>query len=197
MLIGYAAGSAEPSSDLVVATHLALCPACRRAIADLEAVGGELLAALPPPAPISGLDAVLARIADPPPPPVLPRGGDPRIPEPLRSLVGPFAAAPWLEGEGGLRAIDLPLGGRFAILPAGSSVPYHTHSGRELVLVLTGAFEDGRADYRRGDVSVADPTVFHDMRILPDEPCIALVVREGPVLGLSADGTVAGPLPGY
>jgi len=47
-LLEYASGAAPEPIALLVATHLALCPACRHVTAELEAVGGALLETLPP-----------------------------------------------------------------------------------------------------------------------------------------------------
>ena len=47
-LLDYASGALPEPMALLIATHLALCPACRRTVAELEAVGGALLEALPP-----------------------------------------------------------------------------------------------------------------------------------------------------
>lgn len=205
MLLGYAAGAADTSLDLVVVTHLALCPRCRRIVEAFEHIGGTLLgetapAALPPDA----LDHVLARIAAPAVRDSAgsqraPRGGDPRIPEPLRSILGPLDEVPWI-AVGGTRVVGLPAIGpdaRLAVLPPGFAVPFHTHRGRELLLVVTGAFEDGHARFVRGDVSVADEAMQHDMRILPGDDCIALVVRDAPVHEVLGDGSRGPVIPGY
>ena len=43
ILLDYADGSLGEPAALVIATHLAFCPACRHQVADLEAIGGALL----------------------------------------------------------------------------------------------------------------------------------------------------------
>src|SRR5690242_15819255 len=43
ILLSYASGDLAEPLALVVATHLALCPTCRGAVDDLEALGGVLL----------------------------------------------------------------------------------------------------------------------------------------------------------
>src|SRR5207245_3768 len=47
LLIEYAAGSLDEATALLVATHLALCPDCRRPVRRAEAVGGALLESAP------------------------------------------------------------------------------------------------------------------------------------------------------
>ena len=47
LLLDYATGTLADPFALIVATHMALCPACRREVAALEAVGGALLEQAP------------------------------------------------------------------------------------------------------------------------------------------------------
>ncbi len=94
LLLAYAAGNLSEGWSLAVATHLALCPQCRRKLAKAEAVGGAMLetleAATVEP---SALDAVMTRI-DTEPLPEATRSapakteGDLTFPEPLRSYLG-------------------------------------------------------------------------------------------------------------
>ena len=48
ILVSYASGSLPEAWSLLVATHLALCPSCRKAAADAEELGGALLDTLAP-----------------------------------------------------------------------------------------------------------------------------------------------------
>ena len=43
LLFAYAGGGLDEAKSLVVATHLALCPACRHLVADAEILGGTLI----------------------------------------------------------------------------------------------------------------------------------------------------------
>jgi putative transcriptional regulator len=65
-LVDYASGALPEPLALLVATHLALCPRCRRATAELEAVGGALLEGLAP-APLAAdrRPRALARLENP------------------------------------------------------------------------------------------------------------------------------------
>ena len=65
LLLSYAAGTLDEASSLLVATHLALCPHCRSRNLAADAVGGELLDALPPAELSPGLmESVLAQLGD-------------------------------------------------------------------------------------------------------------------------------------
>ena len=43
LLVSYAAGSLAEGWSIAVATHLALCPSCRRRLSVAESIGGEML----------------------------------------------------------------------------------------------------------------------------------------------------------
>jgi putative transcriptional regulator len=66
MLFDYATGMLAEGVALAVATHAAMCPACRSAVEQLEAVGGVLLEEIEPePVGEDLLAAVLARLDEP------------------------------------------------------------------------------------------------------------------------------------
>ena len=48
LLLAYAAGDLGEAWSLLIATHLALCPVCRGAVRDAEAIGGALIDELAP-----------------------------------------------------------------------------------------------------------------------------------------------------
>ena len=189
-IAAYANGEAPEAEALLVATHLALCPACRGEVARLEAVGGATLESLEPAAPLD-LDAMLARLDEPEPAPMVaprpraaPTGQLAVFPEPLRSYVADFDGLPWKTRIPGVRTAELGLSlgevpVRLSVLRPGLKLPKHTHAGRELTLVLQGGFENGHGHYARGDIEVGLPDHVHAMVIDPGDPCIALSVNEG------------------
>lgn len=190
ILVAYAAGRTVPAVSLVVACHATLCPECRETIADLEAMGGELLAREAAAGEPDGdlVDALLQRLdgetqvrdetAHGP-------TGDGILPAPLFELTGPLDSVRWKTVLPGVKVHDLPL--RFGSQPVrlkladpGLGVAPHGHAGRELDLVLTGGLRDLTRDaqYERGDMEVADEEVSHTLKILDDEPCLVLSVNE-------------------
>jgi putative transcriptional regulator len=195
-LLDYAAGSLGEPAGLIVATHLALCPACRRQVGALEAIGGALLDRLPAGrADPDGLTRLLARL-DEPAPAVPPEPAPPEpatldeatrhlVPEPLRHHLGAsLADLPWQRVTRGLDAYDLPLdrpGFRMRLLRirAGAAIPRHGHSGVESVLVLGGGFTDERGHYARGDLGISDTSIVHRPVADPDGDCLCLIVVEG------------------
>jgi putative transcriptional regulator len=181
LLIEYAAGSLHEAKSLLVATHLALCPACRKAVEDGEIVGGALLQsstylvnAGDPREPTSGQNSRETRRAA--------TSNDP-LPNPLRDYVGtPFAEIKWTPVWRGLAEYPLPgFGGgvRLLSIPGGGRMPRHTHEADELTLVLQGAFGDFTGHYTRGDVATADPSIDHRPHADAGERCICLAVEDG------------------
>lgn len=188
LLTGYAAGTLPEAFDLVIATHLSLSDESRAALGAHEAVGGCLLDDTQEVAMGAGaLGATLARIragtGDAPAAPS--PGAQPGVfPAPLRAYVGgDVEAVKWRPLGGGVRQAILPTRDRDATvrllyIPAGQAVPDHGHHGRELTLVLQGAFSDAVARFARGDLEYADEDLEHQPVAEPGEDCICLAATD-------------------
>lgn len=191
-LIEYASGSLSEGWSLAVASHLSLCPQCRRRLAAIEGAAGALLEK----AEQSGdqdeawlrfkqrsIDLKAEEIK------VSPVQGRPTavLPEPLRSYVGgDLAELKWRAlGRGAYQILidteDKETQVRLLRIPAGKPVPEHTHEGRELTLVLAGSFHDGEDLFARGDIEEADGDLLHTPTATPGEDCICLAVTEAPL----------------
>lgn len=192
LLIAYAAGSQAEPLALIVATHLALCPRCRREVARLEDLGGVLLEAQEAEALHEGsLERVLARLdAAAPEAPAQPfherAQVDPRIPRPLRDYLGAgLEQLEWKSHRGLDEAELLPefpdFRTRLMRIKSGTAMPAHTHEGTELTLVLAGGFSDQHGHFLRGDVAEADASVDHKPVADLGEDCICLAVTDGPL----------------
>jgi putative transcriptional regulator len=185
-LLDYASGASPEPVALLVATHLALCPGCRRAIAELEAVGGALLEELPPePVNDDSFARLLARLDRPAPAVPAVSSGDPILPQPLRDYIGSLDRVAWRR-FGPVYEVRLLTGfdrltTRLVRIRPGSVMPRHTHAGSELSLVLQGGFSDVTGHYRRGDVAEADREVDHRPVVDADEECLCLAVTDAPV----------------
>lgn len=189
VLIDYAGGALCEGAALAVATHLAFCPCCRDAVADLDAVGGALLEELEPDPLAPGcLDALMARIdresiGAQPPHPAPTATTDPRLPAPLRGyLRGPLERQRWRFLQPGMRGLDLRAGGTASVrllrLAGGVRVPRHTHDGLELTVVLEGGFSDAFGAFGPGDMAVGDGTIDHSPQSDP-EGCLCLAATIG------------------
>lgn len=191
ILLEYAAGTLAEGFSIAVATHLALCPECRAQYRLIESAGGALLETIDPTdAGEESWETLKARIADAPRPAserrVRVSGTAPVLPEPLRSYVGSDAdRIRWKSLPGGAQFIIPTRDGRSVArllrIPAGQPVPEHTHRGREMTLVLSGAFRDGDEVFSRGDIEVADGSVTHQPVATPEAECICLAVTEAPL----------------
>jgi putative transcriptional regulator len=135
-----------------------------------------------------------------------------RLPAPLARHVAAFAAgARWRFRVPGVRAIELPTsasssaslsasssssssageGGPRVQLVAfkpGVTIPPHGHGGTEHVVVFSGAIEEDGRRFARGDIATRAVGERHEQRIAAGEPCIALVVNEGPLVPLTLRG---------
>jgi putative transcriptional regulator len=198
-LLDYATGRASEPVGLIVATHLALCPACRRQVRGFEAIGGALLndlsAAVAPDIDTRtdhGLARVLARLDEPEPADAAPAARASfddatrrLVPEPLRSALGvDLDAIAWRRVARGLDEHVLPLDRpgfktRLLRIRRGAAIPRHGHRGTESVLVLDGGFADETGHYGRGDVGVSDEGVVHRPVADEDGDCLCLIVVEG------------------
>lgn len=193
VLLEYASGSQHEPLALLVATHLALCPACRAEVQRLEAVGGALLeAAAAAPLRQGSVEAVLARLEGTVPeagrrPEAAPRpASDAVLPRPLRDYVGGSLNSVRWQARGGVAEAELlpdfP-GYKTRLLKIGPGVmlPAHTHKASEYTIVLAGGFSDEQGHYLRGDVAYADSRITHRPVADPGEACICLAVTDGPL----------------
>lgn len=224
LLFDYAAGSLLEPAALVVAAHAQMCGACRREIAGVEAVGGEMLAQIEPvDMKSNALEAVMARLDGPET--ALSSAAasrtsvrqsrattdDPASPKPIADL---FPAAllaylgndltrdltrlAWRKVGGMFEEIRLPIsvkGFKASLmrLKPGSTMPVHTHRGREYTLVLAGGYRDNGSQYGPGDFSLKDASDVHRPVVDGDEECICLAVLDAPVKLTGMMGRLVNP----
>ena len=188
LLLSYAAGSLAEGWSLAVATHLSLCAECRQRLAVAEAAGGQLLDTLGlEPVADSSWSAVRARLSAPAKTAPAPQPQTAVLPKPLRDYVGgDLAEIRWKMLGKGAAQVRLKTGDgttqvRLLKIPAGKPVPEHSHRGRELTVVLTGAFHDGETLFARGDMEDADDSIQHVPTATEEADCICLAVTEAPL----------------
>jgi putative transcriptional regulator len=204
LLLAYAGGTADEATSLLIATHMAYCPLCRKRGKALDVIGGTLLQALPP-SPMSrgALDAALARLDDAKPielpvPPVS-RDGTPQV---LRRYIGgDLGDVRWRQM--GPRLSYMPLLRRGAVtarllrgVPGAESGP-HRHQGLEYTLVLQGGFSDVTGTYGPGDLQVMEGDMRHNPVADPGEDCINLSVTTGRLRFESLLQKIVAPLFGF
>lgn len=199
-LFDYAAGSLGHSAHLVIGAHVHACAECASAVAAAEAAGGILLDSLAPtPLAPEALVRAMAKIERPAPrlaaTPAAPLAWIDVPAEVVLALRRRRRIAPgvWLAPVTRARGADRAY---LMGIPAGVSMPNHTHRGWEMTVVLKGAFRDGETLYRAGDFCETDETVRHHPAVTNDEDCVCLAATQSSLVGLDLLSRVLIPLLG-
>lgn len=189
-LMRYASGDLDEAFLVVVATHLAMCDECRKAVHDAEELGGEMLFACEPadmnPA---ALNMLLNRIdVDEPAAEHMPQDSKPLqggLPAPLARKVGAnLDDISWRRVAPGVKrhVIETDKATTSSLymlwIAPGISVPEHSHGGSEMTLILSGAYRDDLGRFGPGDIADLDEHVEHQPRVEDEAPCICLVATE-------------------
>tara|TARA_B100000676_G_scaffold299054_1_gene342827 strand:+ start:613 stop:1272 length:660 start_codon:yes stop_codon:yes gene_type:complete len=193
LLLDYATGALDEGWSIALATHLALCPACRQKVGEMEAIGAAFMESVVPSSVTQTLThAVLSELSedDVETDVLVSENVDSAsfvFPEPLRGYIGgDLDRVPWQRlGLGAYQSV-IPTGDKETVsrllrIPAGKPVPTHSHGGLELTLVLCGAFSDETGHYGRGDFQEADETLEHQPHAIAGEDCICLAVTDAPL----------------
>lgn len=193
-LAAFAAGNLDEARSVVIATHLALCDECRRAVRDFEALGGVCLDSVDPvDMNESALASFWARA-----------GAQERMATPASKRAAndfeldaahPLAAylkdgidaIEWRPVAPGLSQYVIPAQGyrpgvlRLLKINPGVRIPKHTHGDEELTLILRGSYTDEVGDFARGDLADLDGGVLHAPLATGDEPCVCLIATSAPL----------------
>jgi len=202
-LMSYAAGALSEPFAIIIGSHAELCPACRRSLRLLNALGGALMAGgNEARVEDSAIETLMSRLdasakteteADGRTPPLPSAAAD--LPGPLARLVGGGVdAVKWrvvLPGAEDCRFTFSNARGehtlRFLRAGPGMAIPEHTHIGSELTMVLRGRLRDGDRTYCVGDVGDLDDAAVHTPTVEGEETCICVIAEEGPPLFTSEE----------
>lgn len=192
-LLACAAGNLPEPHARVVAAHLTFCPDCVRSLAQAEAVGGALLADLPPsPLAADALAQALARLDAP----------LPAEPVPVPATLAGLATGRWRWTGPGIAMMKLlprdASDTRLDLIRVAPGVALleHGHTGHESTCVLQGAFEDVTGAYHAGDFIETDGEVAHRPTALGGEACICLIATSGHLQPRGVLGWLVRPLLG-
>ena len=189
-ILAFAARTLAPAFNVVIASHLPACGACRAAVRAAEAIGGKLIDELDE-ADVSKacrartmalLDgAILHRFPAPKPPAS-------EIPAALAALLSQSSLEdlPWQKKAPGVALCDVPIPGpargilMLLRVAPGHAVPEHGHGGEEITLVLCGAYRDHLGRFARGDVADIGADVEHRPVAEAGPDCVCLVAMDQP-----------------
>ncbi len=183
-LAAFAAGTLDEGRALVVSTHLAACPACRKAVRSFELIRGVALEESEPAAMAAdALQRALLAVSSDRPLAVTPGRDRSQWPAPLSSY--PLGAWRWIGRGVQWREVGVQAeqGTHVFMLKAapGTRIPAHEHAGLEWTCVLQGAFRHQLGRYGAGDFDEADDTVEHRPVVEDDVDCICLVALQGQI----------------
>ena len=186
LLAAYCAGTLTPVMQALVGSHLELCRDNHGFVDALDGLQGtQLMQAEPQPA--TDRTAQLAAIFAAAPLPAAPRTEAPNIwPVSLQKILNKdLNAIVWRRLLPGIRQYRLSheIQGEAVLywIKAGRKMPFHTHDGSEVTLVLQGAFSDANGRYGRGDVAIADSEINHQPVVDKDGDCICFAVTDAPL----------------
>ncbi len=105
---------------------------------------------------------------------------------PINKLVGPFEDIKWKQIYKGFQEFSLDLDDeddlKLIKMEPGSSVPLHSHGGKEFILVLEGSFRDEYGEYSTGDIQINDQKIMHTPIACNDKGCVCLTITEKEVI---------------
>jgi len=205
-LADFAGGRLDEARAVVIATHLAACSQCSRAVSGFETVGGFCLEAADPVemAP-DALEKILAQA-----------GAQANIAAPhfdsAKPLEKQMPLSDYLSGSlddvewrgvapGMSQSVIEAQGYRKGVLrllkiAPGTSMPKHTHEGEELTLILRGAYKDELGEFRAGDLADLGGDHTHTPTAIGDEPCICLIATAAPLKFKTLTGKLVQPFIG-
>lgn len=186
LLMGHAAGTLPEAFGLIVATHVSLCDECRARLMAYEALGGAVLETATAELEPDALERCMARMGGQAAPVVTRKAKVSALPAPLLDYIGgDISRVKWKPLGMGVRQAILPTSrkasARLLYIPAGQAVPDHGHRGRELTLVLQGAFRDETDRFGPGDVEIADQEMEHQPVAEAGVDCICLAATDAPL----------------
>ena len=113
---------------------------------------------------------------------------------PLSNIIGDLQKIDWKSVYKGFKEYSLPFNGKDSVklikMDPGTSVPLHSHNGKEYILVLEGSFCDEYGEYHKGDMQINDQKTKHNPTACKNDGCICLSISENDVIFFGKFGSI-------
>jgi len=200
----FTAGTLIETVSLVVASHISICPDCRKRQDQLENIGGiQLQFAEPEGMSSDALQKAMIKLGKQELTPVFSPAdtsplssssgtalnfGNPEVPKPLRAYIPDrLEDVEWKPIAPGIKYFAMEglktANGTLSLLKIapGVNIPEHGHQGIELTQVLKGSFRDEIGRFGVGDIADFDSDIKHQPIADTNEACICLIATEAPL----------------
>ncbi len=105
---------------------------------------------------------------------------------PINRLVGDFNNINWKTIYKGFKEFNIKVNDNDSVklikMDPGTSVPLHSHNGKEYILVLEGSFCDEYGEYNKGDMQINDQKIKHNPIASISNGCVCLSITENDVV---------------
>ena len=105
---------------------------------------------------------------------------------PLNRIIGDLNNIDWKNVYKGFKEFKVPVNDNDSVklikMDPGTSVPLHSHNGKEYILVLDGSFCDEYGEYNKGDMQINDQQIKHNPTACKSSGCICLSITENDVV---------------
>ena len=105
---------------------------------------------------------------------------------PISRLVGDLKHIDWKTVYKGFKEFKISLNDNDSVklikMDPGTSVPLHSHNGKEYILVLDGSFCDEYGEYNKGDMQINDQRIKHNPTACNSNGCVCLSITENDVV---------------
>jgi putative transcriptional regulator len=105
---------------------------------------------------------------------------------PLSRIIGDLNHIDWKTLYKGFKEFKIPINDNDSVklikMDPGTSVPLHSHNGKEYILVLDGSFCDEYGEYKKGDMQINDQQIKHNPTACNSSGCVCLSITENDVV---------------